>query len=429
MNILHIVQRYWPYVGGSERHLQEISERLVRNGHKVTVFTTDALDLELFWDPTKSRISTQREWHNGVEIRRFPVRYIAAGRYGFGAIRRSMALLAGLPVPTIPLLRRLARYVPWVPALTAQVGADVGLYDVIHGMNVCFESLLLPSFAVARRASVPFILTPLLHLGESERSIVRHYYTMPHQLDLIRRADAVLAQTGIEIDFLASRGIAGKRVVLAGVGVNPSEIEGGDGQRFRRARNLTNPFVLYLGTSAYDKGTVHLVQAMQRIWDRSSNTAGRSADLVLAGPTLDPFRAFLDTLPPKHRSRIHVLGFISEDEKKDLLDASSMMVMPSRTDSFGIVYLEAWLYKKPVIGARAGGVPAIIEDGKDGYLVEFGDVDRLAARIGQLLTNSQVARSFGENGSHKVLNNYTWDRVYPGVQEVYEKLCRTTTTG
>ena len=61
--------------------------------------------------------------------------------------------------------------------------------------------------------------------------------------------------------------------------------------------------------------------------------------------------------------------------------------------------------------------------------LEFGDVEGLSARIGQLLTNTQYARSFGENGNRKVLSNYTWDRIYPGVEEVYEKLCRRTTTG
>ena len=48
MQILHVTQRFWPAVGGSEIHLKELSTRLVADGHHVTVLTTDALDFELF---------------------------------------------------------------------------------------------------------------------------------------------------------------------------------------------------------------------------------------------------------------------------------------------------------------------------------------------------------------------------------------------
>ena len=92
--------------------------------------------------------------------------------------------------------------------------------------------------------------------------------------------------------------------------------------------------------------------------------------------------------------------------------------MPSRTDSFGIVYLEAWLYNKPVIGAYAGGVPDVIDDGKNGYLVKFGDVEMLAQRIKQLLGNPIGALTMGQRGYAKVLHEMTWERQYAFVPTV-----------
>ena len=86
--------------------------------------------------------------------------------------------------------------------------------------------------------------------------------------------------------------------------------------------------------------------------------------------------------------------------------------MPSRTDSFGIVYLEAWLNGVPVIGARAGGVPEVITDGVDGYLVDFGDVAALANRIELLLRRPEAARAMGEAGRRKVLG-----RAHVGSQD------------
>ena len=128
-------------------------------------------------------------------------------------------------------------------------------------------------------------------------------------------------------------------------------------------------------------------------------------------------------MPIEHRQRVHVLGFVDESAKRDVLDAAALVAMPSRTDSFGIIYLESWLYRKPVIGARAGGVPAIIDDGVDGFLVDFGDVADLARRIETLVADRVLAASMGERGYAKVMERYTWDRIFPVVEEVYERLC------
>ena len=74
MRILHVIQRYWPAVGGAEIHLGEISERWAAEGHLVTVATTDALDFEVFWDPDRRRIAQLNDEHGGIRILRFPAR-------------------------------------------------------------------------------------------------------------------------------------------------------------------------------------------------------------------------------------------------------------------------------------------------------------------------------------------------------------------
>jgi glycosyltransferase involved in cell wall biosynthesis len=96
--------------------------------------------------------------------------------------------------------------------------------------------------------------------------------------------------------------------------------------------------------------------------------------------------------------------------------------MPSRTDSFGIVYLEAWLNGVPVIGARAGGVPEIISDGVDGYLVDFGDVPALANRIELLLRRPDIAHELGQAGRRKVLAEHTWDHKIARIAEIYSQV-------
>src|ERR671939_166402 len=113
----------------------------------------------------------------------------------------------------------------------------------------------------------------------------------------------------------------------------------------------------------------------------------------MARPTMRvKVKSYYEALREEVRAKCRWLGFLSDQDKRDLQAAGQVFCMPSGTDSFGIVYLEAWLNGVPVIGARAGGVPEIISDGVDGYLIDFGDVPALANRIQLLLQRPEAAR-------------------------------------
>ena len=425
MRVLHINARYYPYIGGSEIYCQEISERLVRDGHRVTVFTTDAWDLEYFWHPARRHLAAGKDCHNGVEIERFAVKHVLSSRFSFGAVRYLMQFLASLPVNTKPVLFRLCSYLPWVPDLSQQLSTGLtASYDIVHVMNITFDSMVYAAYRFAGRCGIPWVITPFVHLGEPDDKTVRQYYTMPHQIAMMRSSNRVITQTDLEGDYLGAHGIPADKICKIGVGITPHSLLGGCGSRFREKYRLHMPLVFYIGMQAYDKGTIHLIQAMAQLWEQGSD-----ADLVLAGPAMSEVQSHLLTLPQAFRDRCHFLGFISEEDKRDLLDAGDVFVMPSRTDSFGIVYLEAWLYKKPVIGALAGGVPEVIRDNEEGYLVPFGNVPRLTEAIHKLLADPDTARRFGEKGYEKALA-HTWDSRYTALKAIYDELtcqeCRSS---
>jgi glycosyltransferase involved in cell wall biosynthesis len=419
MRILHIIQRYYPYLGGSELYFQELSERLARAGHQVEVWTTDAWDLDYFWSKRARRIAREREVHNGVTIRRFPVRHLPLPPVYYRGLRRVMAELSDLPADLTSLLYKMSRLTPWIPGLRRALDSlPSGAFELVHTTNIPFESMIAAAAGYAERVGIPHIITPFTHLGEpGDRSISR-YYSMRHQLDLERRATRVIVQTRLERDFLAERGIPMHKMERVGVGVNPYEVVGGNAERFRRKYSVEGPIVYYIGAAAYDKGTAHTIEAMRRVWER-----GIDATFLMAGSTmLDKFKAYYETLPDDVRERCRWLGFIPDDDKRDLNAAGQVFCMPSRTDSFGIVYLEAWLNGVPVIGARAGGVPEIIDDGTDGYLVEFGDVAALANRIELLLRRPEAARDMAQAGRRKVLAEHTWDHKISRLAEIYTEV-------
>jgi glycosyltransferase involved in cell wall biosynthesis len=417
VNILHVVQLYYPVASGAARYFAEIGERLAREGHHVTVLATDAYDLEHFWAPGKRRVERPEETHNGVRIVRLPVRRLPGPRLLYPILRRLMVEISRLP-GTAPLLRRLAVLTPRLPHMRGFLGA-AERFDLIHTTNISLDFAILPAFANARRRDIPFICTPFVHLGEPGDNAIRRYYLMRHQIALLRRSDRVIAMTGLEADALASRGVARDRLRCVGVGVNPDEVAGGDGARFRAAHQVLGPLALYVGTLAHDKGAVHLVEAMRRLWAK-----GADVTLALIGAPLAHFTSFYQQLPDDDKARIRLLPYAPDAVKRDALAAADVFAMPSRTDSFGITYLEAWCYGLPVVGARAGGVPDVIANGQDGILVAFGDVPALADAIGELLGDRERARRLGATGRAKVLRDLTWDQVYARVREVYQEVLR-----
>ncbi len=416
MHFLHVVQLYHPVASGAGRYFRAIGERLVAEGHRVTVLATDAHDLEHIWMPGRRRVEPATEWFNGVQIVRLPIVRRPGPPLLYPALRRLMTEISRLP-DTTPLLQRLATWTPRWPGVETFF-EQYGPFDLVHATNITLDFALLPVFACAQRQRIPFVCTPFIHLGEpGSRTIVR-YYSMRHQIDLLRRSERVITMTGLERDFLAARGVPHERLRVVGVGVTPEDLQGGDGDHFRAEQRIDGPLVLFIGALAYDKGAIHLVEAMQRLW-----RAGHPGTLVLIGAPLTHFETFYARLPPSDRARIRFLPYAPEAVKRDALAAADVFVLPSRTDSFGIVFLEAWCYGVPVIGAHAGGIPDVITDGSDGLLVRFGDVAGLAQAIRSILDDRALARRLGAAGREKTLRSLTWDHVYARARAVYAEVC------
>jgi glycosyltransferase involved in cell wall biosynthesis len=252
----------------------------------VTVYTTTAYDLEYFWQPGRRHLPAGVERLNGVEVTRFPVRHLPASPLAYPALRR-LAQFVGRAPGSVPLALGLAAATPLVPELALRLTTTRERYDLVHAGNIPFDAIVAWAQALARRQGIPFLMTPFTHLGEAGSAAIRRQYTMPHQIALLRNCDVIFVQTSLEADFLASIGVPRRAIRRGGVGVDPSEVQGGDGDRFRRANAVDGALVTFMGTVAKDKGAIHLVEAMRRLWD-----SGHAATLALAGPTYGDFERY-----------------------------------------------------------------------------------------------------------------------------------------
>jgi len=149
---------------------------------------------------------------------------------------------------------------------------------------------------------------------------------------------------------------------------------------------------------------------------------------VIAGD--GPYRDTLEELMKKLHLQDNIVftGYVSEDKKAYYYNAADVYIMPNReiengdVEGFGIVFLEANAYRKPVIGGRSGGVIDAIIDGKTGLLVNPTDTKEIASAIIRLLSNEDYATQLGFQGRKRVERDFNWEVIVSRMRIELEKL-------
>jgi phosphatidylinositol alpha-1,6-mannosyltransferase len=160
-----------------------------------------------------------------------------------------------------------------------------------------------------------------------------------------------------------------------------------------------------VASDAY-KGFDMLISATHRV--RSSG-AQLALYIIGSGDDLPRLQAHATSLGLD--GCVRFMGSVSDRELRDALSSSHVFAMPSRAEGFGIVYLEAMRYGCPCIAGNHGGVPELIEDGIDGFLVEYGNVEQLSDRLLTLYRNSDLRLSMGHRARHKIESEYLFPRM------------------
>ena len=396
LKIAWFTHRYFPCIGGAETYGRAMVRRFVRSGHDVDVFTSNAHDLRYYTDHKRRSVDAPAESVvDGARVHRLAVKHFPLQRY----VGRLLSY-----APHWPTQCRAASYMPIIPGL----GGIRGDYDAVFGVGFPFTLFSFAAMQTARAAGAPLILTPFLHLA-TPGDPVHKTYTRKHQIRLLSEADLVVSPTRMESNVVAGWGIPRDRLMTLPMAIERDAVTGGDRSRFRSKYGLgAGPLVGQLGALDPNKGTPDLIRAIARLNDRRTEPIA----LALAGAATPEFESFLDSGGRRNRPWLRLLGPLPAGEVPDFYAALDVFSMPSRTDSFGIVYLEAWANGKPVVAAAAGGVPEVVTHGETGLLVEFGDVAGLASEIESLLVDPSLARRLGEAGRTLVESGYTWDDRY-----------------
>lgn len=128
-----------------------------------------------------------------------------------------------------------------------------------------------------------------------------------------------------------------------------------------------------------------------------------------------------DILGKYRDARIIEVDKVSLEEKTDFLSACDVFCMPSIHESFGGVFLEAWMFEKPIIGCDIPPIKELTENGKGGYLVNLVP-EEIAEKIIELIEHKDIAQKMGLWGKQKIQDNYNWDIIADKLRRIYSAL-------
>ncbi len=270
---------------------------------------------------------------------------------------------------------------------------NVGRFDVVLGHSIPFSTSILAT-RYAKKYGKPVMILPHFHMDDE-------FYHWKSYYDALRSAEVVLASPLSSIDLFFSK-IGTKAKYLPG-GIDPQEFADIGASDFRSTYNSDLPFFLVLGRKAGAKNYRWAIDAVRKV-----NAKKRLCNLVIIGRDEDGERIDeSDAIYLGERERNTVLGALKE---------CSALVNMSESESFGIVILEAWMQKKPVIvNKKCSAFVELVSDSVNGLLAGR---DNLADRMRFILDESDRVRQMGEKGFEKVQKEYTWQVIGKTANEV-----------
>lgn len=121
------------------------------------------------------------------------------------------------------------------------------------------------------------------------------------------------------------------------------------------------------------------------------------------------------------RENIKFEGFLSKDELKNEYAECSVFVLPSKEESQGLVLVEAMAAGKPIVATNVGGIPYVVDEGKNGFIVNYGESEDIAKSILQLLEDDDLRLEMGKNGKRKAMS-FTLDKIGKQTYDIYKTL-------
>lgn len=149
--------------------------------------------------------------------------------------------------------------------------------------------------------------------------------------------------------------------------------------------------ILFLGFLIKTKGIYDLVEIAEKL--RETNLEHK----IIVGGKGEEEKRFLKSIIDKNLDNIEYLGWVSGKDKLDLFSNSDIFLLPSYKEGMPMVILEAMCFSLPIISTKIAGIPEIVDDGKNGYLLAPGDIEGFVKKIKSLILDTTLRTEYGRN--------------------------------
>ena len=390
---MKILMPTWEYpprvVGGISRVVYDLSHRLIKDGHEVTVVTYRDGEVPYYEDD------------KGVKVHRVDNYMIQPNNF-----------------------------IDWILQLNfnmveraSQIIAEQGKFDVIHA-----HDWLVANAAKTLKHSFDIPIVATIHATEAGRnSGIREpnqKYINDTEWMLTYEANEVIVNSNyMKSEVQRLFGLPFEKINVVPNGVNLNKFTGMDRDySFRRKYAMDNEkIILFMGRLVYEKGVQNLIAAMPKVL-----ASYHDAKLVIAGKggMLDELKAQADYLGISNK--VYFAGYMNGKDVERMYKAADISVFPSTYEPFGIVALEGMLAERPIVVSDAGGLGEIVEHRVTGMKSYCGNPNSIADSILELLFNPELCDNIVKNAKIKVKENYNWQKIAQDTHFTYQKaICET----
>ena len=389
MKILMLTWEYPPrVVGGIARVVHDLSQRMIKDGHEVTVVTY------------RDGNTPYYENDKGVEVYRVDNYMIHPNNFIDWIMQLNFNMIA---------------------KATELISKEK--FDVIHAHD------WLVSYAaktLKHAFNIPVVAT--IHATESGRNSGIHDETQRYINDsewmLTYEATEVIVNSNyMKSEIQRLFGLPFEKINVIPNGINLNNFTGIEiDYDFRRQYAMDNEkIILYVGRLVYEKGIQNLIGAMPKILNNYNDSK-----LVICGKggMIDALRQEVHNLGIDNK--VYFAGYCDSKKVQKMYKCADVAVFPSTYEPFGIVALEAMLAGVPTVVSDVGGLNEIVEHGVTGMKSYAGNSNSIADSILALLFDQKLCDTVSRNAVKKVKELYNWNKIAQDTHYVYEQaICLT----
>jgi len=392
MNVLLLAQFFSPTRGGGEVMFYQLAEQLARRGHKMFVIKHKMLSSNLSRDNLNSLPSNVMvyEIEPAVEHRGgFPAGMLQDILYVLNSIKMGLKIIKSNHVDVIHCNHYSPVFAGWLLSKLTGVPLFVTLHDVasLHGYD--FWKKWMRQFG--RFSKIRAFIGYIFELLTIKLSKNIHTVSETSRRDILSfkpKCHVYVIPNGLNLEYYEP--------------ISEEEIEYGD-------------IIVFIGRLVYYKHLEIVIEALRILRDKCN------VKLVVLGD--GPMRRYWESLVEHYNLKdfVEFKGYVSHEEKLYYLSRCRVLVLPSTFEGFGMVILEAWALRKPVIVADVEPLNKIVAHGLDGYVVK-NRPEIWAEHICLLMTNEELSRQMGNNGYRKLITKYNVNKQVNELEKLYMRL-------